>query len=172
MARPNRIRATPVTAIPAMGIPATAMATAVPPETARATTATAMAMAMAAATAAMATAMPLATTSTEAISWDEGAQPQKRVRGRTGVKRYRPHILVVTALAIVLSTGWHGALRNALTDLRFAWQSRAASGNIVVVAIDAPSIEQIGVWPWPRRLHAELLHRLEAAGARDIAFDV
>ena len=88
------------------------------------------------------------------------------------MKRYRPHILVVTALAIVLSTGWHGALRNTLTDLRFAWQSRAASGNVVVVAIDAPSIEQIGVWPWPRRLHAELLHKFEAAGAQDVAFDV
>jgi diguanylate cyclase (GGDEF)-like protein/PAS domain S-box-containing protein len=88
------------------------------------------------------------------------------------VKRYRPHILVVIALAIVLSTGWHGALRNALTDLRFAWQSRAAGGNVVVVAIDAPSIDQIGVWPWPRRLHAELLHRLEAAGVQDVAFDV
>ncbi len=45
------------------------------------------------------------------------------------VKRHRPHILVVIALAVVLSTGWHGALRNALTDLRFAWQSRTASGN-------------------------------------------
>jgi diguanylate cyclase (GGDEF)-like protein/PAS domain S-box-containing protein len=93
-------------------------------------------------------------------------------RGRIGVKRYRPHILVVIALAIVLSTGWHGALRNALTDLRFAWQSRDASGKVVVVAIDAPSIDQIGVWPWPRQLHAELLRRLEAAGAADIALDV
>ncbi|PIT00194.1 histidine kinase [Bradyrhizobium nitroreducens] len=88
------------------------------------------------------------------------------------MRRYRPHILVVIALAIVLSTGWHGALRNALTDLRFAWQSREASGDVVVVAIDAPSIEQIGVWPWPRRLHAELLQGLAAAGAGDIAFDV
>lgn len=88
------------------------------------------------------------------------------------MKRYRPHILVVIALAVVLSTGWHGALRNALTDLRLAWQSRAASGDIVVVAIDAASIDQIGIWPWPRRLHAELLHRLEAAGAQDVAFDV
>lgn len=88
------------------------------------------------------------------------------------MKRYRPHILVVIALAVVLSTGWHGALRNALTDLRFSWPSRAASGNVVVVAIDAPSIDQIGIWPWPRRLHAELLHRLEAAGVQDVAFDV
>ncbi|MBH5400873.1 EAL domain-containing protein [Bradyrhizobium sp. CNPSo 4010] len=88
------------------------------------------------------------------------------------MKRYRPHILVVIALAVVLSTGWHAALRNALTDLRFKWQSREATGDIVVVGIDAPSIDQIGVWPWPRHLHAELLRRLEAAGAQDVAFDV
>ena len=43
--------------------------------------------------------------------------------------------------------------------------SRAqASGDIVVVAIDAPSIEKIGVWPWPRRLHAELLRQLRKRG--------
>ncbi|WP_027528426.1 EAL domain-containing protein [Bradyrhizobium sp. Ec3.3] len=88
------------------------------------------------------------------------------------MKRYRPHILVVAALAVVLSTGWHGALRSALTDLRFAWQSREASGDIAVVAIDAASIDRIGVWPWPRRLHAELLRKLESAGVRDVAFDV
>ena len=88
------------------------------------------------------------------------------------MKRYRPHILVVTALAIVLSTGWHGALRNDLTDLRFGWQPREASGEIVVVGIDAPSIEQVGVWPWPRNLHADLLRQLERAGAKDVAFDV
>ncbi|MGY4603201.1 diguanylate cyclase (GGDEF)-like protein/PAS domain S-box-containing protein [Bradyrhizobium sp. USDA 4474] len=88
------------------------------------------------------------------------------------MKRYRPHILVVIALAVVLSTGWHGPLRNVLTDLRFAWQSRSATGKVVVVAIDAPSIDQIGVWPWPRSLHADLLHRLEAAGVQEVAFDI
>jgi PAS domain S-box-containing protein len=75
-------------------------------------------------------------------------------------------------LAIVLVSGWHSALRDALTDLRFAWQSRQASGDVVVIAIDAPSIEKIGVWPWPRRLHADLLRRLESAGVKDVIFDV
>ena len=88
------------------------------------------------------------------------------------MKNYRPHILVAAVLAIALLTNWPGALRNILVDLRFAWQSRAATGDVVVIAIDAPSIEQIGVWPWPRRLHAELLERLDAAGINDIAFDV
>jgi len=88
------------------------------------------------------------------------------------LKQYRPHILVVLALAVVLLSGWHGALRNALTDLRFAGVTRSASGDVVIIAIDAASIEKIGVWPWPRRLHAELLRRLESAGVRDIAFDI
>src|ERR1700692_1649328 len=102
----------------------------------------------------------------------DGGAP--RPRGATGeiLKHYRPHIFVVVALAIVLSSGLHGALRNALTDLRFAWQQRQADGGIVVIAIDAPSIEQIGVWPWPRRLHADLLRRLDSAGVRDVVFDV
>jgi diguanylate cyclase (GGDEF)-like protein/PAS domain S-box-containing protein len=88
------------------------------------------------------------------------------------VKHYRPHILVVIALALVLMSGWHDTFRNGLADLRFNWLQRDASGGIVVVAIDTPSIEKIGVWPWPRRLHAELLRQLQKAGVRDIAFDV
>ncbi len=76
------------------------------------------------------------------------------------------------ALAIVLLSGWHGGLRHDLVDLRFAWQSRQPSGDIVVVAIDAPSIDQIGVWPWPRSLYAQLLRQLQKAGVQDIALDV
>ena len=79
---------------------------------------------------------------------------------------------MVIALAVVLVSGWHGAFRNALADWRFNWLQREATGNVVVVAIDAPSIEKIGVWPWPRSLHAELLRQLGKAGASDIAFDI
>ncbi|CAN7340737.1 EAL domain-containing protein [Bradyrhizobium sp. LjRoot220] len=88
------------------------------------------------------------------------------------MKQYRPHIFAMIALAIVLSCGWHGALRHDLADLRFAWQSREASGDIVVVAIDAPSIDKIGVWPWSRRLYAELIQQLQGADVQDIVLDV
>ena len=62
--------------------------------------------------------------------------------------------------------------KTPLTDMRFGWFPRQASGNIVLVAIDPHSIEKIGVWPWPRRLHADLIDKLESAGASDIVFDV
>lgn len=76
------------------------------------------------------------------------------------------------ALAIVLAGGWHSSLRNTLADLRFAWQSRQVSGDIVVIAIDASSIDRIGVWPWPRLLHAELIRQLQKTDVQDIALDV
>src|SRR3954465_3793024 len=76
------------------------------------------------------------------------------------------------ALAIVLAGGWHNSLRHPLADLRFAWQSRQASGDLVVIAIDASSIDRVGVWPWPRLLHAELIRQLQKADVQDIALDV
>jgi diguanylate cyclase (GGDEF)-like protein/PAS domain S-box-containing protein len=84
----------------------------------------------------------------------------------------RPHVLVLLALLSVGLSGWQDVLRNGLTDLRFRWDQRPASGELAVIAIDTKSIERIGVWPWPRRLHAELLRQLQHAGVRDIAFDV
>jgi diguanylate cyclase (GGDEF)-like protein/PAS domain S-box-containing protein len=88
------------------------------------------------------------------------------------VRKYRTHLFVLCALAAVLLTGIPDALKNTLTDLRFHWFPRQASGDVVVVAIDSRSIEAIGIWPWPRRLHAELIGKLEGAGASDIVFDI
>ena len=44
---------------------------------------------------------------------------------------------------------------------------------ITLVGIDEPSFVQIGKqWPWPRRLHADLITQLNRAGAMVIALDV
>jgi diguanylate cyclase (GGDEF)-like protein/PAS domain S-box-containing protein len=59
-----------------------------------------------------------------------------------------------------------------VAELNFRMLDRPATGGVVLVEIDAQSIEKIGVWPWPRRLHADALDRLVAAGARRVAFDV
>ena len=76
------------------------------------------------------------------------------------------------ALAATLLTGMPDAFKNALTDLRSHRFPRQATRDIVIVAIDSRSIEAIGVWPWPRQLHAELIGKLESAKASDIVFDV
>lgn len=47
------------------------------------------------------------------------------------------------------------------------------SRELVIVAIDEPSFQEIGLpWPWPRTLHARLVSRLSELGAKSIIFDV
>lgn len=86
--------------------------------------------------------------------------------------QYRAHLFVVCALAAAVITGAHGFFQNSLKDLRFNWFARNATGEIVVVAIDPRSIDSVGIWPWSRTIHASLIEKLQAAGAKDIAFDI
>lgn len=64
-------------------------------------------------------------------------------------------------------------LENAFVDLRY-WLRGAATPDprICIVAIDNPSIRELGLFPWPRRRHAQLIDTLTAAGAQSIAFDL
>ncbi len=43
---------------------------------------------------------------------------------------------------------------------------------IRIVDIDDPSLNEIGQWPWPRTLIAQLVDRLREAGAAVVAFDI
>ena len=45
--------------------------------------------------------------------------------------------------------------------------------EIVIVAIDEPSMAELRhPWPWPRRLHAQLIEKLQQAGAKVIGIDI
>lgn len=59
-----------------------------------------------------------------------------------------------------------------LTAQRFEVLTRAPSDRMVVVDIDARSLQSVGVWPWPRTLHATLVDRLAEAGAEQVVFDI
>jgi diguanylate cyclase (GGDEF)-like protein len=84
--------------------------------------------------------------------------------------------LVVVALACAAAALWLGGilspLADALRDQRFSVSPRPASGRVVVVAIDSYSLSRVGIWPWPRDVHARLVNLLAGFGAADIAFDV
>ncbi len=84
-------------------------------------------------------------------------------------------ILLAAAFVAVAAASLLGALRpvdDALRDLRFEVQSRGTTGSVVFIDIDSKSLESVGVWPWPRHIHAELIDRLMALGADDVVFDV
>jgi CHASE2 domain-containing sensor protein/signal transduction histidine kinase len=44
--------------------------------------------------------------------------------------------------------------------------------DIVIIDIDNKSISQLGRWPWPRKVHAELLDKLTQAQSKIVVFDV
>ncbi len=65
-----------------------------------------------------------------------------------------------------------GPLDRALDPLRYSVRQHAASGDVVLVEMDARSVADIRRWPWPRGYYATVVDRLHAAGAATIAFDV
>lgn len=69
-------------------------------------------------------------------------------------------------------TGIGAAFDRALDPVRFAFSERPASGQIVIVEIDADSLARIPTWPWPRRHYAAAVDRLREAGAASIVFDI
>ncbi len=57
-------------------------------------------------------------------------------------------------------------------DLRFKRRGPILpSDDVVIVAIDDYSIENLGRWPWPRFYYAKLLDKLSADGAGVVGFD-
>lgn len=82
----------------------------------------------------------------------------------------RMAVLVVVAISSLLGI-WLPA-DGKLTELRFAGTNRAPSGDVVFVDIDARSLAKVGLWPWPRSVHAQLIDGLMALGAAEVAMDI
>ena len=59
-----------------------------------------------------------------------------------------------------------------LRTVRNSVHPHKASGQIIVVKVDDRALREIGNWPWPRRVHAQIIDALTAAGARQIFFDI
>lgn len=65
-----------------------------------------------------------------------------------------------------------GRVNHLVQDAGLRLVSRAPHPDIVLVAIDDPSIAAIGRWPWRRALHAELITRISAQKPHVIGMDV
>ncbi|WP_136660232.1 EAL domain-containing protein [Nitratireductor sp. XY-223] len=68
--------------------------------------------------------------------------------------------------------GAFNGAQHSIDEIRAQFATRTATGDIAFVAIDHGSLSQIGVWPWPRSVHARLIDKLVEAEVADIVFDV
>jgi adenylate cyclase len=55
---------------------------------------------------------------------------------------------------------------------RMAQREAPEDAPVLIVDIDEASLKQIGQWPWPRTMMAQLVGKLHKAGATVVAFDV
>ena len=63
-----------------------------------------------------------------------------------------PHLVIFLVSVGLYLTGSLAPLERALMDARFSLLQREATGDLVFVQIDARSLRDLGVWPWPRGL--------------------
>jgi adenylate cyclase len=73
-------------------------------------------------------------------------------------------------LAVALISDVFGASSARLADLLY--QAQPASRQVILIAIDDASMQEIGPWPWSRATLAALLDALTAASPRVIGFDL
>ncbi|NQU71926.1 MAG: CHASE2 domain-containing protein, partial [Rhodospirillales bacterium] len=88
------------------------------------------------------------------------------------MKRMWPYLAAIVAVSALYLGGKLDVPEFGLMDLRFRLAERPATGGLVLVDIDARSMQELRDWPWPRSYYAKILKKLEAAGAASIALDV
>lgn len=88
------------------------------------------------------------------------------------MRRFLAPLAVFGVVSVAYLSGALEFAERTFADLRFSVVQRGVSGNLAVIAIDTESIGRIGVWPWPRTFHAQLLETLQELNAGPVAYDV
>lgn len=78
--------------------------------------------------------------------------------------------VLVGILALLSDTDM--GLQSGLTTISAAVRRHPASGQVMVVEVDAASLARLHSWPWPRNFYADAIDRLTHAGVRSIGFDI
>ncbi len=97
--------------------------------------------------------------------------------GEAQIRRLPRHLLVafgIVALLFLLDvTKIINCRERDAYDFRMRSRpTEKAHRNIVIVAIDDPSLQALGPWPWRSQVHAELVKTLKAAAVKTVFFDV
>lgn len=79
-------------------------------------------------------------------------------------------VLLPVVIFVVQQAGAFSFIEFPLQDRLL--DTRAASQEVIIVAIDDRSIQEIGVWPWSRDVHARIVDALSAGGVSAIGYDV
>ena len=79
-------------------------------------------------------------------------------------------VALATMFAVIGQLG--SGIDRDVRSMRYAISDKDPSGNIALVAMDEKSINEIGVYPWPRGTHGRLIEQLQGKGIERLGFDV
>ncbi len=85
--------------------------------------------------------------------------------------RHALPVILLVIFVLLQFTGLFTGLDNLLHDTILSGE-RTPSPEIVIVGIDERSINEIGIWPWPRFYMADAIGKLTQAGAAAIGVNV
>jgi len=79
-------------------------------------------------------------------------------------------LIVAVVLFVASGSDFIQSLERQAYDLGVRASSHAPSQRVAVIAIDDQSIANIGRWPWPREIHAQMIGSLKQAGAKVVGY--
>ncbi|TXI89433.1 MAG: CHASE2 domain-containing protein, partial [Burkholderiaceae bacterium] len=104
---------------------------------------------------------------------DTLAAPSTPAQMRLGMRDF---VLLAIALfltaAVLIFGDYLKRFDQGVYDKLLQTQTRPARDDILIIAIDDYSLNEIGKWPWNRAIHAQLLERLQPAHPKAIGFDI
>ena len=79
-------------------------------------------------------------------------------------------LVIAAFFAIANSSSWLQSIERAAYDIGLRASAGEPNKRVAVIAIDDQSLANIGRWPWPRNLHAQMVDLLNGAGAKTIGY--
>ncbi|MFT5391545.1 MAG: CHASE2 domain-containing sensor protein/tRNA A-37 threonylcarbamoyl transferase component Bud32 [Gammaproteobacteria bacterium] len=76
------------------------------------------------------------------------------------------------AIVFALNSQWLQSLERSAYDWGVGMSTSTPSDRIAIIAIDDQSIDNIGRWPWPRDVHAQMVDLLLQGGAKVVGTTV
>lgn len=80
--------------------------------------------------------------------------------------------VLVFICTILFATNILNRIDFALYDASQKIYDIQPSEDLIIIAIDENSLNELGRWPWPRKIHAELIAKLNTIGVKAIGLDV
>ena len=81
-------------------------------------------------------------------------------------------IILLSIVGLIFYTGTLSRIDHLIFDIGQKMHYSPAPKDVVIVAIDEESLLQLGRWPWSRKIHADLVKRVNQAGAKVIGLDI